>query len=293
MCRTIATALVCMLFAPVLWADCAPDYRSDKRAGAFIEDFIINEASNLGSSELAEIRNKLIGACADEQADDLEELIRALFQNEGYFAATVKNLDLKTLDPLAQPKHIQLEADVAVGQIYRLAEIKFVGNHAFAAAKLRNVFFLREGDVFKREKIAGSFVGVRKLYSMSGFGDLVFEPDTENLANSTVILTLMITEGPQYHMGKLKVFAKQDVAERLQSGWRLPEGAVFNFDYVGKYLEANRELLPRDFIPGDLRIVRNCPDASIEVRLILDQTAPTLQSQPTDVKCEESHDKAK
>jgi hypothetical protein len=104
MCRTIATALVCMLFAPVLWADCAPDYRSDKRAGVFIADFIINEASSLGSSELTAIRNKLIGACADEKTDDLEELIRALFQN------------------------------------------KFVGNHAFAAAKLRNVFFLREGD---------------------------------------------------------------------------------------------------------------------------------------------------
>jgi outer membrane protein assembly factor BamA len=216
-----------------------------------------------------------------------------MFQNEGYFAATVKNLDLKMLDPLAQPKHIKLEADVAVGQLYRLAEIKFVGNHASAAPKLRNAFSLRKGDVFKRDKIAGSFEGVRKLYSRRGFGDLVFVPDTENLANSTIILTLTIMEGPQYHMGKLKVFAKQDVAERLQSEWRLPEGAVFNFDYVGKYLEANRELLPNGFGPGDVRIVRNCPKASIEVRLILDQTTPSLQSQPTDVKCEESHGKAK
>jgi hypothetical protein len=47
MFRTIATALVCMLFATVLWADCAPDYRSDKRAGVFIADFIINETSSL------------------------------------------------------------------------------------------------------------------------------------------------------------------------------------------------------------------------------------------------------
>ncbi len=293
MFRTTAIALVCMLFAAVLWADCAPDYRSDKKAGVFIADFAINGTSGLGSSELAAIRNKLIGACADEKTDDLEELVRALFQNEGYFAATVKNLDLKMLDPLAQPKHIQLEAEVAVGQLYRLAEIKFVGNHAFAAPKLRNAFSLRKGDIFKRDKIAGSFEGVRKLYSRRGFGDLVFVPDTENLANSTVILTLTITEGPQYHMGKLKVFAKQDVAERLQSEWRLPEGAVFDFGYVGKYLDANRELLPSGFIPDDLRIVRNCPEASIEVRLILDQRAPTLQSQPTDVRCEESHDKAK
>jgi hypothetical protein len=282
-----------MWFAAALWADCAHDYRTDKKVGVFIADVIINETSNLTSSELAAIRNKLIGACADEKTDFLEELVLGLFQNEGYFGATIKNLDLKTLDPLAQPKHIQLEAEIAVGQRYRLAEIKFLGNHAFAASKLRNAFSLRKGDIFKRDEIAGSFKGVRKPYSKSGFGDMFFESDTELLANSTVILTLKITEGPQYHMGKLKVFAKQDIAERLQSEWRLPEGAVFNFDYVGKYLEANRELLPRGFIPGDLRIVRNCPEASIEVRLILDQTTPTLQSQPTDVKCEESHDKAR
>jgi|SRR5580658_3772408 hypothetical protein len=75
MFRTIATALVCMLFATVLWADCAPDYRSDKRAGVFIADFIINETSSLDSSQLAAIRSKLIGACADEKTDDLEELV--------------------------------------------------------------------------------------------------------------------------------------------------------------------------------------------------------------------------
>ena len=293
MFRTIATALVCFVFAAVLWADCAPDYRSEKKAGVFIEDLVIDETSGIGSNRLSAMRNKLIGACADEKTEDLEELIRALFQNEGYFAATVKNLDLKTLDPLAQPKHIRLEAEVAVGQLYRLAEIKFVGNHAFAASRLRNAFSFQKGDVFKRDMIAASFDGVRKLYSRSGFGDLVFVPDTENLANSTVVLTLTITEGPQYHMGKMKVFAKQDVAERLQSEWRLPEGAVFNFDYVGTYLEANRKLLPSGFIPDDLRIVRNCPESSIEVRLILDQMAPTLQTQPDDVNCGESHDKAK
>jgi hypothetical protein len=293
MFRTVATALIYMLFAVVLWADCAPDNRSDNKAGVFIADFTINETSGLGSSELAAIRNKLIGACADEKTDDLEELVRVSFQNEGYFAATVKNLDLKMLDPLAQPKHIRLEAEVAVGQLYRLAEIKLVGNHAFAATKLRSAFSLRKGDVFKRNRIVVGFEGVRKLYSRRGFGDLVFVPDTENLANSTIILTLTITEGPQYHMGKLRIFGKQDVAERLQSEWRLPEGAVFNFDYVDKYLKASRDLLPNGFSPDDLRIVRNCPEASIEVRLILDQTAPTLEPQPADVECEKSHDKAK
>jgi Surface antigen variable number repeat len=292
MFKTIATPMV-MLFAAHLLADCTPDYRSDKKAGVLIADVVIEEASGLDSGELAAIRNKLIGACADEDDDLLEDLVRAFFQNEGYFATSVKNLEFKTLDSLSQPKQVKLEAAVTVGQLYRLAEVKFVGNHAVSAPKLRDAFSLRKGDVFKRDKIASSFDGVRSLYSRRGFGDLTFIPDTESLANSTIILTLTINEGPQYHMGKLKIFAKRDVAERLQSEWRLPEGAVFDFDYPTEYLEANRTLLPSSFSPSALRIVRNCLEASIEVRVILDQTVPELQSQPTDVKCEESHDTAK
>jgi len=293
MFRTLTTAAV-ILFAANLWAECAPDYRSDKKAGVQIADVTIDEASGLDSSELAAIRNKLIGACADEDSDSLEQVIRAFFQNEGYFTAIVKDLELTTLEPLSRPKQVKLEATVTVGPLYHLAEVKFVGNHAVPEPKLRDVFSLRKGDIFKRSRITSGFVRLSKVYSKQGFGDSFFIPDTEKLGDFTILLTVTVNEGPQYHMSKLKIFARQqDAADRLQSQWRLPEGAVFDFEYPAEYLEANRALLPSNFDPSALQIVRNCPEASIEVRLILDQTSPELQSQASEVKCEESHDSAK
>ncbi|MBZ5706231.1 MAG: hypothetical protein LAN63_12835 [Acidobacteriia bacterium] len=291
--RSLAIILGCIFLQAVLWAECAPDHRSEKNSGLYVADFVVNGTTSIGSTELATIRGKLIGACVDEESDNLEQLVRALFADRGYFTAKINSLDIKTIDPLAVPRHVMLEADITEGAIYKLAEIKFVGNHAFTASTLRGAFTLKPGEVFKRDTIASGLGGVRELYLARGFRDLIFIPETQNLSNATVILTLNVMEGPQYRMGKLRISAKPEIADRLQGAWELPEGAVFDFSYPTKYINANRSLLPTEFIQDDLRLVRDCPNASIEVRLILDQTDPTFQSQPTDVECKGDHSTVK
>ncbi|MGA8537942.1 MAG: POTRA domain-containing protein [Terriglobales bacterium] len=289
MTRVIAAVFACFFFPTFLWADCAPDYRSNKNSGLFIADFVINGTVRISSTELTTIRSKLIGACIDEDSDETEELVRSSFQDRGYFAAAVKSLDTKTVDPLAQPKHVTVEADIVEGPQYNLAEIRFVGNHAFGTAKLRTAFAFKKGDLFTRDKVASGLERLRRLYAPLGFRDLIFIPDTESLADATIVLTVTFREGPQYHMGKLRVFANKEVADRLQGEWRLRKGAVFDLSYPDKYIDANRSLLPAGFSRSDLRLARNCPDALIEVDLIVDQTDPSLGSLPADVKCEKSN----
>jgi hypothetical protein len=262
MIRLVAPFLACVLVSASSWAECTPDYRSDKHSGVFIADLAISGTTTMGSSELTAIRSKLIGACADEITDELETIIKIQFQNQGYFAVTVQNLDVKMLDPLVQPKQVALQAEVIEGQRYKLSQIKFTGNHVLTAEELRGKFSLRKGDLFKRSEIAGSFEGVRKLYGQHGYGDLTFVPETQ-LASGTVILTLNITEGSQYHMGQLKVFGKEEIADRLKGEWRLPEGAVFDFSYPTAYAEQNG--FPTD---DYIHLVRNCPKATVDVQLI-------------------------
>jgi outer membrane protein assembly factor BamA len=285
------SAILLLLFLPaVLWGDCAPDYRTDKKSGVTITDFTVEGTTSIGSTELASIKSKLIGACADEESDELEQVVRNLFANRGYFKATVKHLDLKVTDPLAQPKRVTLDAEIDEGQLYTFAKVEFVGNHVFPSSQLRSVLPMRTGDVFRRDEIAGSFDGIRKLYLQRGYADFVFIPNT-GFSGTTVILTLDIWEGTQYHMGKLKVYGKLDTADRLVSEWRLQEGSVFDFSYPDEYIDENRALLPDGFTRERLRLIRNCPEASVEVDLILDQSDPALRSLPADVTCGESKDK--
>jgi len=250
-----------------------------------ITDFVITGTQTLSSVELAKIRSQMMGSCFDEDSEELGERVRALFQDRGYFAAVVQSVRVRPGDPLVTPKPTTLEADVVEGQRFKLKEVKFVGNHVFSETRLRSEFPLRKGDLFERDKIAGGLESVSKLYGSAGFLDFVAIPETQ-MSDATIVLSLSVTEGTQYRMGKLEVFAKKEIADRLEEEWRLPEGAIFDATYVDKYINEDRSLLPRGFTREDVQVVRNCPEGSAEVRLVLDLTIPASQSRPKDVECE-------
>ncbi|MGA9814323.1 MAG: hypothetical protein WBQ64_16170, partial [Terriglobales bacterium] len=90
----------------------------------------------------------------------------------------------------------------------------------------------------------------------------------------------------QYHMGKLEIFARKEMAERLRTKWQMPEGAVFDMTYLEKYIGSNRSLLPPEFQREHMQLVRDCRDATVDVRLPLDQTDPRSQSVPKDLGCD-------
>ncbi len=280
--------VVFVFLAAFVRAECTKDHdhRTSKNSGLLITDFTISSTQTLSSDELTTIASELVGSCFDENSDEIEERIRALFKNRGYFSAQVKNLHIQPSDPIAVPKPVALEADVLEGPLYRLAEIGFVGNHAFSTPALRRGFPIKKGDLFGRDKIASGLDALRDLYVSSGFIDFTAIPDTQNLSNATVILSVSVMEGRQYHMGKLEIFAKKEIAERLQTEWQMPEGAVFDMTYLEKYLGSNRSLLPPEFQREHMQLVRDCHDAIVDVRLPLDQTDPRSQSVPKELGCE-------
>ncbi len=270
----------------LLRAECTKDHRTANNPGLLITDFTISGTQTLSSDELATIESEMTGSCFDENPDEIEERVRALFQNRGYFGAVLNSLRIKPTDPVAVPKAVTVEADVLEGPRYRLAEIGFVGNHAFKADELRNKFPLKKGDLFARDKIASGLEALRDLYVSSGFIDFTAIPDTQNLSNATVILSVSVMEGRQYHMGKLEIFAKKEIADRLRTEWPMPEGAVFDFTYLDKYIGNNRSLLPPEFQREHVQLVRDCQDSTVDVRLPLDATDPRSQSVPKDLGCD-------
>jgi outer membrane protein assembly factor BamA len=285
--RLLTTLLACVVLITSLHANCTRDQdkHSSKTSSLLITDFTISGTQTIDSAELARITSQLTGDCFDENPEELEERVRALFKDRGYMDAVVKNLRIKPGDPLALPKPVSLEAEVIEGQRFTVAEIKFVGNHVFSTSQLRSEFSLKKGDLFARDKIASGLDGVSNLYASDGFVDWTAIPDTQKLSDGTVVLAVSIAEGPQYRMGRLEIFARKELADRLRAEWELPEGAVFDFRYIYKYIDRNRSLLPPEFVRKDVQLVRDCRDSSVEVRLPLDGTDPRSQSQPKDIDC--------
>lgn len=293
--RLIPWGLLLGLFfsAVLLHAECVSDHRSNKNAGILIADFTVTGTQAISATELARITSDLIGSCFDEDSEELEERIQASFQERGYFAAKVTSIGFKPRDPLGVPKPVTLEAVVSDGPRYKLSEITFVGNHAFPPEKLRKQFPLKRGDLFERGKVASGLDSLRRLYTTQGFFDFTAVPEVTFGSNATTNLNISLQEGPQYHMGKLDIVANKEVAARLRAEWKLAEGGVYDPAYIDQYLETNRDLLPVGFNRANVQGIVNCPDAVVEVRLIIDAPEVTSQAEPKNVPCEEHHDASK
>ena len=95
------------------------------------------------------------------------------------------------------------------------------------------------------------------------------------------------------HMGKLDPVADTEVAAKLRAEWKVAEGDVYDHTYIGRFLETNGDSLPLGFSRANVQTIQNCPDALVEVRLIVDPAEDTSQAEPKSVPCEDHHDLSK
>ena len=237
-----------------------------------VESFVISGTQAVDSAELAGITNSMAGSTFNDDAEELRERIRAQFQDRGYFTMEIQKLDIKVIDPLASPKPVRLEAQVSEGPRCRLSSIEFTGNHALSSEALRAKFPIKIGDEFVRSKIAAGLERMRGLYGSRGFIESVFIPDAKLDSSSTVKLNIEVQEGPQYRMDKLEILGPPEVAEELQTRWKLAPGAIFDAAYMATFLETNGSLLPPDFTQSSgAELFTDCRGATVSVHLHLTQ----------------------
>jgi outer membrane translocation and assembly module TamA len=280
--------LTLLLLSSFAHAECVQDYRSNHDSGVVVADFVITGTQKLSTAILGGITSKVIGSCFDDSSEELGERIRILFQDRGYLKAEVKSIRLKPGDPIAVPKPVVVEAEVVEGERYRLGQIKITGNHAFSDSQILASFPFRKGELFERSKIASAFDKVRLLYGSQGFLSMSFVPDVQDSSEASIVLTLNITEGPQYHMGELQVVAEKEMAQKLQAKWRLVEGAIFDSQYVSKYVAENHAILPPDFTPERVLVVTDCPNALTTVRIVVNPLDPKAHTPAHDIPCQSS-----
>lgn len=279
-----------LLFSAILFsttivaAQCANDHREEKNGGVLITDFAISGTQAISATELARITSDFIGSCYEENSEEMEERVRAAFQERGYFQAEIKNLKFKPRDPLAVPKSAMLEAEVSEGPQYRLGELTFLKNHAFSELELRQQFPIKARDLVARDKIAMGLESLRKFYDARGYLDFLAIPATEFASNGTMNLRITMEEGSQYHMGKFEVVGDNEVAARLRAEWGLAEGDVYDPSYINQYVYAVHGLLPPSF---DMERIQNCPEAKVELRLVLDASQDESWVRVKNVPCEE------
>ena len=180
--------------------------------------------------------------------EDLEVGLRSLYQNNGYFKVSVKNPVLSNVDvnhhgiglpvPAIGPrtgKAVNITIPVEEGERYKMGILKIVSADpdktlSLKVEALKNIFPLREGDIFSVNKVRKALEDYGKVYGEYGFIDFTAEPDTQIDENSKKIdLTLRFNEDKQYYVRRIEFTGNTTTRDKvIRRELLLDEGQLFN-----------------------------------------------------------------
>ncbi len=173
------------------------------------------------------------------------ERVRAEFQNRGYFKVLVDQPKTEIHDtghtgphvPLLQSgtgKAVDITMPIEEGDRYHLGTITFKNNKAISnSAALRNLFPMKDGDIFSREKIAKGLENLRKAYGEAGYINFTSVPDTKfddekKIAN----LEIDVDEGKQFYVRRIEFQGNTTTRDKvIRREIALEEGQVYNSRY--------------------------------------------------------------
>ena len=125
--------------------------------------------------------------------------------------------------------------------------------------------------------MATGLESLRRSYGSAGYIDAILVPTTNLLGDSAVELVVSVEEGKQYYMGKIEILGAREITHQLQPRWELGEGTAYDQAYLEKFLGGNHNILPDNFSQsGNVEVVRDCRDATISIRIVLQKDGTPL-----------------
>ena len=179
---------------------------------------------------VASIKRETHGSPLNDVVEEALERVRAGFQDHGYFKVKVsgeaKASSRSTTDP-----QIALFVHVDENLQYRLGRITFKNNKAIASfAALRDLFPIKDGDVFSREKIAKGLENLRKAYGQYGYINYTGVPETTfDDDKKLAYLEIDVDEGKQFVVSGINVEGLDEPArQQLLKDLLVKPGQIYN-----------------------------------------------------------------
>ena len=170
------------------------------------------------------------------------ERVRAEYQNRGYFKVLVEDPKTDIHDtghtgshiPLLQAgagKAVDITMPIEEGARYRLGSITFKNNKAITnTVALRNLFPIKDGDIFSREKVAKGLENIRKAYGEAGYINFTSVPDTSFDDEKKVVnLIIDVDEGKQFYVRRIEFQGNTTTRDKvIRREVVLEEGQIYN-----------------------------------------------------------------
>lgn len=185
--------------------------------------------------------------------DRVEQELRQQYFARGFYAVSIQ----PTVTPLERNR-VDINIQVAEGQVSRIHEINLVGNRLFPDKKLLKLFtlgprpwyaFFSSRDKYSKQKLAGDLERLRNYYQDQGF--LEFTIDSTQVAitpdKEKIHITVNITEGKKYTVTGHKLAGTFVIPEsELNALIGIQPGSVFSRKEVTETTKKMSDRLAND-----------------------------------------------
>src|SRR6266480_1976186 len=204
---------------------------------SILREIVIDGAESVKAQRLRkEIKLRLNQPVDEQQLEDARQKIIEVYQGRGYNDVSVQF----RIDPIDQKRGTaRVVYTITEGARGAVSRIQFEGNAHIKASALRKqmktrgktvIYFLDKSGRLDEVQLQQDLDKICEYYQDHGYIDVeVKDVRRKRTEKCPMILTIVIAEGPQYHVGKLTVSGEQAATEqKIRALLKMKEGSVYS-----------------------------------------------------------------
>jgi outer membrane protein insertion porin family len=204
---------------------------------AIIREIEITGAEHVSPKRLRkEIKVRLNQAVDEQQLEDARQKIIDIYQGRGYTDVSVQF----RIDPIdEQHGTARVVFTVNEGAKGAISQVRFEGNAHFSQRVLRKqmktrartlIYFMDKTGRLDEAQLEQDLEKIREFYQDHGYIDVeIKDVRKERTAKGPMIITIVIAEGPQYHVHKLTISGYHETTEaKIRALLKMKEGSVYS-----------------------------------------------------------------
>src|SRR5213596_2443550 len=183
-----------------------------------------------------EIKLKLNQPVNEQQLEEARQKIIEVYQGRGFTDVSVQF----RIDPIDEKRGTsRVVYTVSEGVRGAVSRINFEGNTHFSEKVLRKqmktrgrtpIYFLDKSGRFDEVQLQQDLDKIREFYQDHGYIDVeIKDVRRERMEKGPMVLTIVVAEGPQYHVRKLAITGYQNTTEqKIRALLKMKEGSVYS-----------------------------------------------------------------
>jgi len=204
---------------------------------SILSEIVIDGAERVKAQRLRkEIKLRLNQPVNEQQLEEARQKIIEVYQGRGFTDVSVQF----RVDPIDEKRGTaRVVYTVTEGVRGAVSRINFEGNTHFSQKVLRKemktrgrtpIYFLDKSGRLDEVQLQQDLDKIREFYQDHGYIDVeIKNVRRERMEKGPMVLTIVIAEGPQYHVRKLSVTGYQNTTEqKIRALLKMKEGSVYS-----------------------------------------------------------------